>query len=225
MQTCLTLLFAIALFSVNAQKKHDVRRTIGLNFPLSQTSNEKPFYQEKFGFIYRQCFGKLTLQTELYRMWQHAGYTSHYTQDPFEESVIYFEHYHLQKKKMNYAQITLLKGWTNDITNLYVGAGLATGIIKEKGYYSKRYDSPFEDNNIIESWSPRYISIALTCSAAMEFRITKSLSGVLKFNPMFSWNYRLSKDHEKYENLQKIYPNHYKQMTQSGFEISLNYKL
>lgn len=231
-----TLLLTINSFA--QEKSHDVRRTLGINFPTSPSSTERKYYLQKFGFIYRQCYGKYVLQAELDKMRQHSGYgynDNNIVNDT--NSLSYSYNYNIGHRSMKTLQLSLLKGWTNDLTNIYVGFGIRQGLINENGSYSRTYYTNHVDstgnyyitynneNYFVENWKPRYFMFALTCTAALEFRITKSLTGLVKYNPMFSWNWRLSKGSAENENLQPSYKNHYKQMTHSGIEISVNYKL
>ncbi|MCB9189639.1 MAG: hypothetical protein H6599_10220 [Flavobacteriales bacterium] len=219
------LVFLAVIPEVKAQKHHDIRKTIGVNFSMAPADNDRLFYQEKFGFIYRQCFGKFTLQTEISKMWQQQNKITNWSHTDWVSGTTTNEHLNVKQRKLNCLQVSLLKGWTNDLTNLYVGAGINTGLIKEDGYYSKSFADQNRDLNHLEKWSPKYIMIALTCTAAIEFRIMKNLSGMIKYNPIFSWNYRISKPLEDQSFLQSKYPYHYKQMTHSGLELSVHLRL
>lgn len=236
------LFLFLPLFSIciNAQENtHDIRRTIGINFSPLNASDDHEFYRSKFGLIYRQCFSSYVLQVEAYKSWQGHQLYSNTSKPVFIDSDTVFTNIlDLSYKNMNMIQVGLLKGWTNDISNLYLGVSLNGGVAKESGRYTQLYYTSYTDSatgnvynhslydlTVHEESNPKYLKIGLVFTAQVELRLTKRLSTILQFSPEFSSFWKMNASKLESESAHLFTSDHYKQMTHNGVEISLNYRL
>lgn len=230
----LTLLL-ISSFSIFSQES-SVRRTIGINFSPLGASNNHPFYRSKFGISYRQCFGSFVLQVEANKQWQGHEQGVYKSNPQFlNADTVFYTSRNFSYRNLNQFNCSLLKGWSNDISNLYLGAGITTGTFKESLrqstlYYSHLTDStgtyriPLNDLSDHQKFDPTYFQIGLILTAAIEMRITEKLSTILKFSPEFNWIWNTSGASSD-PLFQSLFKDHYKEMTTSGLEISINYRL
>lgn len=239
MRKLTTFILILFCFNLLAQDSdHEVRRTIGVNFTPLNASDDHPYFRSKFGLIYRQCFKSYVLQVELNKQWQGHDYFKQNTSPVFVNSdTVYNFTSDFSPKNMNLMQIGLMKGWTNDFSNLYFGFSINGGIAKESARYSELYYTSYTDSLTGEVYSyplnemsihgayyPKYFKIGLVMSASIELRVSKKLSAILQISPEFSWFWKMN--YKKIdEREEELFPSNYKQMTHNGIEISLNYKL
>ncbi|MCB9196716.1 MAG: hypothetical protein H6598_10880 [Flavobacteriales bacterium] len=232
--------FALILLLYSAlsfSQSNEVRRTIGFNFTPMGTSNDHQFYLSKYGLIYRQCFKSFVLHAELNRQWQGNkvnNYRSKPTYNTTDTSFVYNINY--SYKNSSSLSFSLLKGWSNDISNLYLGAGINFGKLNASGSYLEKYYTGYSDSlgntytnqihdkTYYEKFDPTYLQFGLSMTAAIEMRITERLSTIIKFTPQFNWIWLIDNGSES-DHFSQLFNSNYKEMNSSGLELSLNYKL
>lgn len=209
-----TILYFLILLNVPSilgqeKRKQNISRTIGISLPFMYVRSDDSYNHRKFGIQYRQCTPKYLLQIELNTIQQNQfealGENRNQTSYIINENTRYYS-----KVDLNHnvnTQITLSKGWTNDLINIYVGSGIILG--HNSLYFSSRLTNTYTEidsvnliyNTIIyesdfKNSSANYFYMGLVAKTSIEFQINAKFSAMIQFSTFFNYNWRYKTDFE-----------------------------